>query len=156
MNTTTPSVAGPVRVLANHSVTKRLGNWTTARQFQVHAHRGRAVLDLRSPHIPAGDVEVDVDLDHATLKLLVPEDAAVDDWYLRRIGRGRIKDTEAPNAPGGRRIVITGHLRRGEIRVHRGGFAVLSAIFSREFLADLRRARKQGRTPTVADPAHTP
>jgi len=155
MNTTTPSVAGPVRVLANHSVTKRLGNWTTARQFQVHAHRGRAVLDLRSPHIPAGDVEVDVDLDHATLKLLVPEDAAVDDWYLRRIGRGRIKDTEAPNAPGSRRIVITGHLRRGEIRVHRGGFAVLSAIFSREFLADLRRARKQGRTPTVADPVHT-
>ena len=155
MNTTTPSVAGPVRVLANHSVTKQLGNWTTARQFQVHAHRGRAVLDLRSPHIPAGDVEVDVDLGHATLKLLAPEDAVVDDWYLRRIGRGRIKDTEAPNAPGGRRIVVTGQLR-GEIRVHRGGFAVLSAIFSREFLADLRRARKQGRTPTVADPAHTP
>jgi len=112
------------------------------------------VLDLRSPQIPAGDIEVDVDLDHATLKLLAPEDAVVDDWNLQRIGRGRIKDTEAPNAPGGRRIVVTGQLR-GEIRVHRGGFAVLSAIFSREFLADLRRARKQGRTPTVADPVHT-
>jgi len=156
MNTTTPAIAGPVRVLANHRVTKRLGNWTTARQFQVHAHRGRAVLDLRSPQIPAGDIEVDVDLDHATLKLLAPDDAVVDDWNLQRIGRGRIKDTEAPNAPGGRRIVVTGQLRSGEIRVHRGGFAVLSAIFSREFLADLRRTRKQGRTPTVADPAHTP
>jgi hypothetical protein len=43
---------------------------------------------------------------------------------------------------------------RGEIRVHRHGAAVLSAMFSREFVADLRRARREGRVPTVADPAH--
>ncbi len=156
MNTAQPAPASPVRIPANHTVTKRLGNWTTARQFQVRAHRGHAVLDLRSPQIPAGEIQVDVDLDHATLKLLVAEGAVVDDWDLRRTGGGRVKDSEGPNAPGGRRIVVTGQMRHGEIRVHRGGFAVLSAMCSREFLADLRRARREGRTPTVADPAHTP
>jgi hypothetical protein len=152
MNTTQTA---PVQVPANRTVTKRLGNWTTARRFQVRAHRGHAVLDLRSPQIPDGDIQVDIDLDHAVLKLLVADDAVIDDWDLRRIGRGRVKDSEAPKAAGGRRIAVTGQMRHGEIRVHRAGIAVLSAMFSREFLADLRRARKQGGSPTVADPART-
>jgi len=156
MNTAQPAPVPPVRIAANHTVTRRLGNWTTARQFQVRAHRGHAVLDLRSPQIPAGDIEVEADLDHATLKLLVADDAVVDDWDLRRIGRGRVKDSEGRNAAGGRRIAVTGQLRHGQIRVHRGGLAVLSAMCSREFVADLRRARREGRTPTVADPARTP
>jgi hypothetical protein len=151
MDTTTT----PVRIPANHAVTKRLGNWTTDRHFQVRAHRGQAVLDLRSPQIPAGDIQVEVDLDHATLKLLVPEDAVVDDWDLRRIDRGRVKDWQAPKASGGRRIVVTGRMRRAEIRVHRGGIAVLSAMFSREYLADVRRVHKQGGFPTVDDPTRT-
>ncbi len=156
MSGTHTAQAAPVRIAANYAVTKRLGNWTTARQFQVRAHRGHAVLDLRSPQIPAGEIQVEVDLDHAMLKLLVADDAVVDDWDLQRIGRGRVKDAEAPKAPGSRRVVVTGRMRHGEIRVHRGGIAVLSAMCSREFLADLRRARREGRTPTVADPAHTP
>src|SRR6266480_6690141 len=94
MNLTQATPAAPVRIPANHAVTKRLGNWTTARRFQVRAHRGHAVLDLRSPQIPAGNIEVEADLDHATLKLLVAADAVVDDWDLRIIGRGRVKDAE--------------------------------------------------------------
>jgi hypothetical protein len=39
--------------------------------------------------------------------------------------------------------------------VHRGGIAVLSAMFSREYLADLRRVHKQGGFPTVDDPTRT-
>lgn len=151
MNATTT----PVRVPAHHAVAKRLGNWTTARQFQVRAHHGVAVLDLRSPQIPAGDIEVEVDLDHATLKLLVPEDAVIDDWDLRRIGRGRVKDRQAPNPDGDRRIVLTGRIRRAEVRVHRGGIAILSAMCSREYFADLRRVHKQGGYPTVDDPTRT-
>jgi hypothetical protein len=155
MNLTQTGSAGPVRIPANHAVTKRLGNWTTARQFQVRAHRGSAVVDLRSPQIPAGDIEIEADLDHATLKLLVAGDAVVDDWDLRRTGRGRVKDAERPDAPGGRRIVLTGQLRGGEIRVHRGGIAMLSAMFSRAYWADVRRAHKEGGFPTVDDPART-
>jgi len=152
----TTSTTAPVRLSAHHTVAKRLGHWTTARDFQVRSHRGVTVLDLRSPRIPAGDVHVDVDLDGAVLKLLVPDDAVIDDWDLRRERRGRVKDGEPPATPGGRRILITGLLRRAEIRVQRRGVAVLSAMFSREFLADVRRAHREGTTPTVADPAHTP
>jgi hypothetical protein len=153
MNPTQTDLSETVRIPANHAVTKRLGNWTTARRFQVRAHRGSAVLDLRSPQIPAGDIEIEVDIDHAMLKLLVADDAVVDDWDLRRTGRGRVKDAERPDAPGGRRIVVTGELRGGEIRVRRGGMAMLSAMFSRAYWDDLRRAHKDGGFPTVDDPA---
>jgi hypothetical protein len=155
MNPTHTVPAEPVKIAANHAVTKRLGNWTTARQFQVRGHRGGAVLDLRSPQIPAGDIEIEVDLDHAMLKLLVADDTVVDDWDLRRTGRGRVKDGERPDAPGGRRIVVTGQLRGGEIRVRRGGMAMLSAMFSRAYWDDLRRAHQEGGFPTVDDPART-
>ncbi len=153
MNTTHTAPAAPVRVAANYQVTKRLGNWTTSREFQVRACRGHAVLDLRSPHIDDGEIRVDVELDHAMLKLLVPVGSVIDDWDLRRLGRGRVKDAEGRNAAGGRRIVLAGQLRHGEIRVHRGGIAQLSAMFSREYLADLRRAHAEGGFPTVDDPA---
>ena len=155
MTNLTHTDSAPVRIPANHAVTKRLGNWTTARRFQVRAHRGSAVVDLRSPQIPAGDIEIEADLDHATLKLLVAGDAMIEDWDLRRTGRGRVKDAERPDAPGGRRIVLTGELRGGEIRVHRGGIAMLSAMFSRAYWADLRRAHKEGGFPTVDDPARS-
>jgi hypothetical protein len=154
MNTTQTSTA-PVRVAANYTVTKRLGNWTTADRFEVRAHRGHAVLDLRSPHIEAGEISVDLDLDHAMLKLLLPEDAIIDDWDLRRSGRGRVKDAEGGRTTGGKRVVLTGQLRHAEIRVHRGGIAMLSAMFSREYLADLRRAHRAGGFPTVDDPTRT-
>ena len=154
MNTTHTANTAPVRVAANYEVTKHLGNWTTAREFQVRAHRGHAVLDLRSPEIPDGDVTIDLELDHAMLKLLVPDSAVVEDWDLRRLGRGRVKDAEGRNAAG-RRIVLTGQLRHGEVRVHRGGIAQLSAMFSREYLADLRRAHAGGGHPTVDNPART-
>jgi hypothetical protein len=143
MNTTHTAPAAPVRIAANYQVTKRLGNWTTAREFQVRAHR------------EAGEITVDLELDHAMLKLLVPDGAVIDDWDLRRLGRGRVKDTEGRKAADGRRIVLTGQMRHGEIRVHRGGIAQLSAMFSREYLADLRRAQRERGFPTVDDPART-
>jgi hypothetical protein len=155
INLTQTDPTETVRIPANHAVTKRLGNWTTARRFQVRAHRGSAVLDLRSPQIPAGDIEVEADIDHAMLKLLVADDAMLDDWDLRRTGRSQVKDAEGPDTSGGRRIVVTGQLRSGEIRVRRGGIAMLSAMFSRAYWDDLRRAHKEGGFPTVDDPART-
>ena len=89
MNATGTAPAAPVRIAANYQVTKRLGNWTTAREFQVRAHRGHAVLDLRSPHLEAGEITVDVELDHVMLKLLVPDGAVIDNGDLRRAQRER-------------------------------------------------------------------
>jgi hypothetical protein len=152
----TTTQTAPIRIPAHSTVTKRLGNWTTERRFQVRSHRGQTVLDLRSQQIPDGDIEIDVDLDRSVLTLLVADDATIDDWDLRRTGRGKVKDAEAPKNGGGRRIVVTGRTHSGEIRVRRAGVAVLTAMCSREFVADVRRAYTQRSHPTVADPAHHP
>jgi hypothetical protein len=147
--------AETVRVPANRTVTKHLGHWTTERRFEVRNHRGFAVLDLRSPRIPDGDIEIAVDIDHGVVKLLLPEDAVIDDWDLCRSGRGKLKDAVGPKGTAGRRVVLTGSMRNGEIRVHRGGIAMLSAMFSKEYLADLRRVHREGGYPTVDDPTRT-
>jgi hypothetical protein len=143
----------PIPVLAHNQHVKRLGHWTQERHFEVCASRSFVVLDLRSPQIAAGDVEISLDIDHATVKLLVPDDAVIDHGRARRIGRGRVKDRTATGGSGGRRIVLTGEMRRAEVRVHRGGIAILSAMCSREYLADALQAWRQGRYPTIDDPS---
>ncbi|WP_406293776.1 hypothetical protein OG948_03625 [Embleya sp. NBC_00888] len=144
----------PIRVHADHTTTKRLGHWTTATSFEIRERRAATVLDLRSPRIHDGDIEIRVDLDHAMLKLLVADDAVVEQSDLRWSGRGRVKDAFRPTAAGkGRVIRLVGHIDTGEIRIHRGGVAVLSAMFSREYVRDVRRAHREGDLPTVADPA---
>ena len=155
MTTIEHITAEVVRVHADHTMTKQLGHWTTARSFEVRARRGAAVIDLRSPQIAEGDIELAVDIDHGMVKLLLPADATVDQWDIDWTGAGRVKDNEAPQAPGGRRVRITGRVRGGEIRIHRGGMAMLSAMFSRAYLEDLKRAHREGGLPTVDDPTRT-
>lgn len=141
-----------VRVHADHAMTKQLGHWTTARIFQVRTRRGAAVIDLRSPEIAEGDIELDVDIDHGMVKLLLPADATVDQWAIQWTGAGRVKDGEGDGARGGRRVRITGRVNSGEIRIRRGGMAILAAMFSRAYLEDLKRAHRDGDIPTVDDP----
>ena len=149
-----------VRIHADHASVKRLGHWTTADHVEVHARSGSAVIDLRSPQLPEGDVTIDLDLDRAMVKLLVPDDAVVEYWDVRWTGRGKVKDGAGPrngagsgNTGGARRIRLTGSVRGGEVRVHRGGVAILSAMCSREYLAELRRAHRTNTLPTIDDPA---
>jgi hypothetical protein len=152
MNSTMTTEAGTVeRLHADHGVTKRLGRWTGAGQFDVRVRYGVLVLDLRSPEI-VGDVEIRLDLDRSTVKLLLAEDDQVDHADLGWTGRGRVKDDQRTAGLTGRRIHLAGHASNSEIRVHRGGIALLSAMFSRAFIQDLRQARKNGSYPTVDDP----
>jgi hypothetical protein len=152
----TPATVIPVQVHVDHDSAKRLGTWTTARVFQVRARRGQVVLDLRSPQIPGGDIEVGLDLDHATVTLLVAEEAVIDQWDLAWTGRGKVKQTYHHNPAGtGRRIRLTGQARHGAVRVHSGGIARLSAMCSREYLADARRAHAESGVPTLDDPARS-
>ncbi|HUR08602.1 MAG TPA: hypothetical protein VM347_39110 [Nonomuraea sp.] len=153
--THTENTTAAVRVHADHTMTKHLGNWTTARTFEVRARRGAAVIDLRSPGITEGDIELRVDIDHAMIKLLLPADATVDHWGVQWTGAGKVKDGEGVKAQGGRHVRITGRVASGEIRIHRGGTAILSAMFSRAYLEDLKRARRDGGMPTVDDPTRT-
>lgn len=145
----------PVRVLADHDEVRRMGHWTTERSYQVRARHGAVTLDLRSHLIPEGDIEIQVDLDHSMLKLLVPDGAKVDAWDLSFPRRGRVKDWQRAEArSNGRVIRLRGIANQSEVRVNRGGIAVLSAILTKEFITDARRANREGSTPIVADPSH--
>src|SRR6266576_134278 len=105
MNSTTTSRAATTpaaeRLHVDHGVTKRLGRWTSASQFDVRVRSGVLVLDLRSPEV-TGDVEVRLDLHRSTVKLLVAEGDQVDHWGLGWSGRGRVKDDQRSAAPAGR------------------------------------------------------
>lgn len=155
MNATPDTNADTVeRVRADYQQVRRLGDWTTARSFAVRARRGHVVLDLRSPRIPDGDLDITVDLDHTMLKLLLPADAVIDDEELRWLGRGRIKDHQAREDVAPLRVVrINGEIRHGEIRVNREGVAILSAMFTKEYVRDAVAAHREGRFPTIDDPA---
>ena len=80
----------------------------------------------------------------------------IDQWDLAFDGP-REGQADLPSRGGRRRagrIRLTGHVRRGEVRVHSGGIAQLSAICSREYLADARRAHAAGgRPPSTTRPA---
>ena len=141
----TQTEAETVQVRAHRRVVKHLGDWTTARRFDVRASRGVVVLDLLLPELEPGELEIALDIDHATVKLLVPDGAVIDDDDLRRVGRGRVKDWTGTPAPDGRRIKLTGELRSAEVRVHRGGIAILTLLLSRAHRAEVRRARREGR-----------
>jgi hypothetical protein len=151
MNTTTTEA--PVQIQAFYAGEKHLGHWTTARSFEVRARRGAVVLDLRSPQIPDGDIEINLDLDHSMVKLLVPQDSVIDQWNLHWEGRGKVKQTFHEQTGTGRTIHLTGTIRHGEIRVHSGGIAILSAMASKQYVQDVRRAHRDGDFPTVDDPA---
>lgn len=160
------AAAEPVRLHADHIAIKRLGDWTTADRFEVRARRGSVVLDLRSPNLPAGDLVVDLDLDRAMVKLLLPDDAVVEHGDIVWSGSGKVKDGvgdqrarrdgEAEPAGDVRRVRLTGRIHSGEVRVARGGVATLAAMFSREYVRDLKQARREGVWPTVDDPTRAP
>ena len=78
MSTQHRANTNPVRIHADHAAQKRLGDWTTARAFEVCARHAEVVIDLRSPQIPDGEIQLNLDLDHTTLTLLVADDALID------------------------------------------------------------------------------
>ncbi|MGC4987568.1 hypothetical protein ACLQ18_44595 [Streptomyces sp. DT193] len=143
------------RIHSDHDLVKHLGDWTEAGRFKVKARRGAAVLDLRSPGLP-DDIEIHLDMNRAMVKLLVDDGTAVDHWNLTWTARGRIKDSRSPSADdraAGRLVRLSGSATNSEIRIHRGGIAILSAMFSRVYVQDVRRAHKSGGVPTINDPA---
>lgn len=132
-------------IRAHNDSIRRSGPWTTARRFDVRASSSSVVLDLLLPEIAEGEIEIAVDLNRSTLKLLVPDGAIVDADDLRRVGRGRLKDWTGTPAPDGRRIRIIGEMRDSEVRINRGGVAILQSMLSREGRTHVREAHRQGR-----------
>jgi hypothetical protein len=143
----------PERIHVDHSAINRLGHWTTATAFEVRSRKGKAVLDLRSAQI-TGDIQLDLDLRRSALILLLPDDAAIVTWDLRFDGKGRVKD-DRPPAAADRRVHLRGAAADSQVRVRRGGVAQVTAMLSRDYLAELRSTRRTGTYPTVDDPART-
>ena len=135
----------PVRIRAHHRTVKKLGQWTTGRCVDIAASRGSVVLDLLTSRIESGDIDIHLDLDHAVVKLLVPDGTRIDDDDLRRVGRARVKDWTGEGTAAGRLITLHGELRNAEIRVHRGGIAILSLLLSSRSLGLVREAHRDGR-----------
>jgi hypothetical protein len=132
-----------VLIHAHSTIVKKLGDWTTARRFDVRVRGGQAMLDLRSAQIPAGDIDIRLDAERGLLRLLVADDARIESADLRWIGRGRLKDLQGASAGSGRAITITGEVRRGEIRVHRGGMAIVASMFDRGELRRMHRVHEE-------------
>ena len=132
-------------IRAHHRSIRKMGAWTTARHFDVRATRGSVVLDLLLPELEPGEITVELDVDHSTVILLVPDGTNVDDDDLRRRGRGRVKDWTGVGSPDGRTLRLTGEMRDAEVRIHRGGIAILRLLLDRHTRNQLRRAHAQGR-----------
>jgi hypothetical protein len=143
--------AGVATIRAHNRSIRRMGLWTTAHRFEVRASQSSVILELRSPRIEAGEIEVNLDVDHSMVKLLVPEGAIVDDGDLRRVGRCGLVDWSGIPAPGGRVIRIVGEMRRSELRINRGGVAIVAAMLTGEYLADLRRAFRENQVGSLKD-----
>ena len=93
-------------------------------------------------------IDIVLDIDHATVKLLVPDGTIIDDGDVRRVGRGRVKNWTGASAPDGRRIRLGGEMRNAEVRVHRSGVAILSLLRSRRSLSQVRKAGRHERRAT--------
>jgi hypothetical protein len=165
-----PDTDQTVKITAHKSSIRRMGHWTTARRFDVRASGSSVVLELRSPRIETGDIEVNLDIDHSMVKLLVPEGAIIDAGDLRRVGRCGYVDWGGAPARARRVIRVVGEMRRSELRVNRGGVAIVSAMLTSEYFADLRNAfrtnhitslkdmqdaYREGRWTTIEDPGRS-
>jgi hypothetical protein len=145
----TPGADAPVLVRADSALVRRMGDWTTARRFDVRVRRGQATLDLRSAQIPAGDIEICLDADHGLVNLLVADDVLIEAAGLHWAGRGRLKDAYGSAPDGGRTITITGAVRSGEVRVYRGGMAIWASMFSRGELRRMHREHQESQRATA-------
>jgi hypothetical protein len=132
----------PAATRAHRDKVKKLGEWTTRRSFDARGPGASIVLDLLLPRIEPGDIDVALDMERSTVKLLVPHGARIDNGDLRRVGRSKVKDWTGVAETGGRRIRLLGELRRSEVRVVRGGAAIWALWLSGR-RRDVRRAHDQ-------------
>jgi len=126
-------------ILADHSVVRRLGNWTARSALRVRARSGKVVVDLRSPEID-GDIDITLDLQRSIVTLLVADDASIDPWALRFAGRGRVKD--AAPACDGTRIRLHGNACDSQVRIQRAGVAELTGLLSLSRLKEMHRTHQ--------------
>lgn len=98
-----------------HSRVRREGAWTVPRRVKVEPRFSPVKLDCRHAEIPAGDIEIALDLHHSSFTLILPKNAfAVDDGV--RLNGGKVVN-ECKKAVDGPRFRLTGRTNWGRIKV---------------------------------------
>lgn len=140
-----PATSAPdVQVRADRCVTKRLGEWTTASRFDVSTTSGVVVLDFLLPRIDAERIDVRLNIDHGLVTLLVPDGTRIEQDELRWVGPGHLRDWSGAPSPDGLTVRLEGEVRWGDVRVRRGGVAILGLLKHGQVGA-VRRSYRDGR-----------
>jgi hypothetical protein len=107
-----------VQLKANLSNVKRRGPWVVPRTIEVHTSMGSAELDFREAVIPHGVVDIVLDLNIGSLKMIVPESASVDADQVE-LSAGSVKDKRGRLSGGRPHFVLRGTVRAGSIEIKR-------------------------------------
>jgi uncharacterized protein DUF1707 len=115
-----PPAAKPVRLAVSHGSVERLGAWQVPPEITIDLRHGVCALDLRTPQLPPGGVTIVVQVRHSAVKVLVPENAAVDLsnvglHHSKTVDRHARRVTEVSGPP----IVFVGDLHHGVIKILR-------------------------------------
>ncbi|WP_243063392.1 FAD-dependent monooxygenase [Humibacter sp. RRB41] len=116
---------------------RRLGAWSATRRYTVRADRSRIVLDLREACRRFTGVTVTAELVETTLILLVEDGTQVRN-EVEWSGKGTFKDRWGHGENGAGTLTVLGSAQGSEVRIHRGGVAVLDDLTSWERLRELR------------------
>ena len=114
------TAAKSLRLAVSHGSVERLGAWQVPEEVTIELRHGVCALDLRTPTLPTSGVTIAVQARHSVIKVLVPEDAAVD---LSNVGRHHSQTVDRRarrvTAISGPPIVFTGDLHHGVIKILR-------------------------------------
>ncbi|WP_070013756.1 DUF1707 SHOCT-like domain-containing protein [Streptomyces abyssalis] len=100
-----PEIASPAPqqelVLRAHgSTVRREGRWPVPRRIDVEAKHGAVRLDMTEAVVLAGEVAVEVDLQHSSVRVLVPEGTeVVDDGLVLKWGSVKYGSDDREGAP---------------------------------------------------------
>lgn len=98
-----------------HGHAKRTGAWTVPKRVTAKLKHSGVKLDCREAEFSAGDIEVDVELVHSRVTLVLPPHAsAVDDGV--RIEHSFVRNS-CESAAAGPRFHLTGSLRHSHVSV---------------------------------------
>jgi hypothetical protein len=108
-------------IRADGSSIQRVGRWTVPERLTVKASMSSVLLDFTEATFNGSGCRIDVEVSAGSLRIVVPEDIAVDVDVEPRFSSVDIKVPERPEAP---RAVVTigGSLSMGSISVRRPGW----------------------------------
>ena len=117
-STALATVATTDHVGAVFGSVQRVGAWGVARKTQVRALFGAVVLDLREACLPAGDLEIVVEVTLASLEVIVPPGWRIDNRCAAVLGSIE-QHASGPPASGPQRVLrLTGKVLLGSLELH--------------------------------------